>query len=377
MEEVTTFQQSNRLHLLTEWTRLECEPGKLNEVREKNGGKVILRGVLQRADVLNQNGRVYPRSILEREIRNYQKFIRENRAMGECVPPGTGILTESGWKNIEDISENEVIATYNPTTNCVEYQQITEKIVFPYAGKLHRIHNHSTYDMLVTPSHKLVLWNRKNEPYKMTSSAMLAIYYGNDEIARSELSQSMFKGEYTGDLGEIAHQTTMSADLQFMKIDEVDYDGMVYCVNVKNGSWLMRHNEHVAWTGNCDHPETSVVELKKVSHVVREAEMDPEGTVAGVVELLDTPCGKILQSLVESGITLGISSRGVGSTKRDGDSQVVQDDFQLICFDIVAEPSTTSAFLLPEGLSVARPRLDKTDRIYRIFNEIESWPERR
>mgnify|MGYP003330905503 CR=1 FL=1 len=58
--------------------------------------------------------------------------------------------------------------------------------------------------------------------------------------------------------------------------------------------------------------------------------------VYGVIEILDTPSGKIIQSLIESGVTLGISSRGVGSTKRQGDTQVVQDDFQLICFDMVS-----------------------------------------
>ena len=79
-------------------------------------------------------------------------------------------------------------------------------------------------------------------------------------------------------------------------------------------------------------------------------------TCYGTVELLDTPCGKILQSLVESGVTLGISSRGVGSTKRDGDLQVVQDDFQLICFDMVSEPSTPNAYMMKE----AKDRLKKT-----------------
>ena len=99
--------------------------------------------------------------------------------------------------------------------------------------------------------------------------------------------------------------------------------------------------------------------------------------VVGTVELLNTPCGKILQSLVESGVTLGISSRGVGSTRRQGDSQVVQEDFQLICFDMVSEPSTPGAFMLREGKIVNKKELDKiftrSDRIDRIFNEILSW----
>ena len=97
----------------------------------------------------------------------------------------------------------------------------------------------------------------------------------------------------------------------------------------------------------------------------------------GIVELLDTPAGKILQSLVESGVTLGISSRGVGSTKRDGDHQVVQDDFQLICWDFVSEPSTPGAFMMKEGREISDEELNKhfnfTDRVDRIFNDILEW----
>jgi hypothetical protein len=197
------------LKLLTEWAPFSYDAKSIKESREQNGGKLIMKGILQKADTLNQNGRMYPRDILEREVRNYQKFIRENRALGEC-----------------------------------------------------------------------------------------------------------------------------------------------------------------------DHPDSSVVELKKVSHIVREAFMD--GNVChGVVEILDTPCGKILQSLVEAGVTLGISSRGVGSTKKSGDHQIVQDDFQLICWDFVSEPSTPGAFMMREGIQVRSSDLTRTfnrsDRIDRIFNDILTW----
>jgi len=76
-------------------------------------------------------------------------------------------------------------------------------------------------------------------------------------------------------------------------------------------------------------------------------------------------------------VTLGISSRGVGSTRKEGDTQIVQDDFQLICFDMVSEPSTPGAFMLREGKDISREDLKKhftsTDRIDRIFNDILAW----
>lgn len=197
------------LKLLNSYEVFDYTPDMIKESREKNNGKVVMKGILQKADTLNQNGRIYPMNVLEREIRNYQKFIAENRALGEL-----------------------------------------------------------------------------------------------------------------------------------------------------------------------DHPDSSVVNLKNVSHVIKEAYLD-RGVVYGTVELLDTPSGKILQSLVESGVKLGISSRGVGSVKKQGDYHIVQDDFQLICWDYVSEPSTPGAFMLPEGRTINSSELrnifNKSDRIDRIVNDILSF----
>jgi len=199
---------STDLKLLNTYEVFNYTPEMIKESREKNNGKVMMKGILQKADTLNQNGRIYPMDILEREIRNYQKFIVENRALGEL-----------------------------------------------------------------------------------------------------------------------------------------------------------------------DHPDSSVVNLKNASHLVKEAYIDKQ-VVFGTVEILDTPSGKILQSLIESGVKLGISSRGVGSTKKQGDYHVVQDDFQLICWDFVSEPSTPGAFMLPEGKSINPNELknafNKSDRIDRVLNDILS-----
>lgn len=197
------------MKLLTEWCAFNITKEMIKESRERHGGKLILKGPIQKANTLNQNGRIYPRAILEREVMNYQKLIQENRAMGEC-----------------------------------------------------------------------------------------------------------------------------------------------------------------------DHPDSSVVELKNVSHVVKEAYMQGD-IVYGSIEILDTPSGKIIQSLIESGVTLGISSRGVGSTQKQGSTQIVQDDFQLICFDMVSEPSTPGAFVIKEGKNISKNELKKTfnksDRVNRIFNDILQW----
>ena len=100
--------------------------------------------------------------------------------------------------------------------------------------------------------------------------------------------------------------------------------------------------------GELDHPESSVVNLNNVSHNVLKMWWDGND-LKGVVQVLDTPSGKILKSLFKAGITLGISSRGLGSVKELRSEGVVQvqDDFELICFDFVSNPSTHGAFLTP------------------------------
>ena len=553
------------LKLLTEWAPFSYDTKSIKESREQNGGKLIMKGILQKADTLNQNGRMYPRDILEREVRNYQKFIRENRALGECVDAETTIHTKRGWVSIGDVKKGDVVFTLNLETNKIEEQPVLHKTEMFYEGEMLHFMNGGSLDMMLTPDHKFLLWDRKNLPSYLPASKVADLasdrsswlshsylrYDGDWNIDNDETTftppgckisvdkhlWAAFMGIYLAEgcadgvkrgfaktnniqitqkksdvivairgllqqlpydfkerirvdgetidfsirndnlhefLYELGHSgvkyvpdyikswsseyletfmtwallgdgrnrkdrkgglireycsvssrlasdmqeiflkigtgsrittynqadrpitenrmilaknsqpmnivseqvATISLDTRFLKIDKVDYKDWVYCVTTQNGNWLARRNGKAFWTGNCDHPDSSVVELKKVSHIVREAFMD--GNVChGVVEILDTPCGKILQSLVEAGVTLGISSRGVGSTKKSGDHQIVQDDFQLICWDFVSEPSTPGAFMMREGRQIASSELARTfnrsDRIDRIFNDILTW----
>ena len=102
--------------------------------------------------------------------------------------------------------------------------------------------------------------------------------------------------------------------------------------------------------GELDHPESSVVNLKNVSHNIVDMGWDGKDLV-GTVEILPTPSGNILRDLLQSGFLLGISSRGLGSVKKDmrEGTDVVQDDFDLIAFDFVSNPSTQGAFMYPQG----------------------------
>ena len=124
--------------------------------------------------------------------------------------------------------------------------------------------------------------------------------------------------------------------------------------------------------GELDHPDDSVVNLRNVSHMVTECWWDGD-KVMGKIKALDTPSGNILKSLAKSGVSLGISSRGMGSVQEGQEGTIAEDDFQLICFDIVSEPSTGGAYL---NLSESQQRelqnkvWTKADRINRALYSV-------
>jgi hypothetical protein len=155
------------------------------------------------------------------------------------------------------------------------------------------------------------------------------------------------------------------------KSDTVNGNGRVYPHNVlmkemKNYQKLVKECRAL---GELDHPEDSVINLKNASHMITEVWW--EGTaVMGKAKVLDTPSGKILRSLVESGVTLGISSRGMGSVTESNGQTTVEEDFQLICFDFVSEPSTPGAFMMKEAKDHTNQVFTKADRINRLLNEV-------
>ena len=124
--------------------------------------------------------------------------------------------------------------------------------------------------------------------------------------------------------------------------------------------------------GELDHPESSIVNLQNVSHNVRRVWWKGDD-VMGEVEVLGTPAGNILKELLRAGIKLGISSRGLGSVKELEEGTVaVEDDFELVCWDFVSNPSTHGAFMHPKGVneSVNRTPFDKYEKVNNIMNQM-------
>ena len=123
--------------------------------------------------------------------------------------------------------------------------------------------------------------------------------------------------------------------------------------------------------GELDHPDTSVVNLANASHNILDVWWNGDD-VMGKVEVLPTPSGNILKELLRSGIKLGISSRGLGSVKQiSEDTVAVQNDFELVCWDFVSNPSTHGAFMKPINESVTRKvKKDKYFKVNNIISEM-------
>jgi hypothetical protein len=539
----------------------------INEIKKLDSGQriieepLVLYAVLQKCGVENRNGRIYPREILERESRNYQKIIQENRALGECVPAGTEILTKNGWVNIENVNIGDEIFTLNLSNNNIEIQPIEQTINKPYNDDLVHIYNKGSLDMKLTKNHKMVLWDRYENQYEMTAidfyeamkngdskvshskinyggvwfgvndefftlpntdikidikdwAAFLGIFISEGHTSGSKggkkrnlvsitqkkedtkkmvkelldrlpfkytisddrqfniynadlhnhlsvlgnsgekhipeyaknwtpellnimltwlligdgrnrknekgellreyyttskkLSEDVFelflklgsgatintrkqKDRFINDITYVEKEiengdgtlslvkeevktkrliskenskllyivcekrsSSVTLDKRFTNVELEKFNDNVYCVSVPNKTWLMRYNNKVAWTHNCDHPESSIISVDRISHNITEIWWEGN-TLLGKLEVIMSPgfinhgiisCqGDQIANLIRKGIMIGVSSRGVGSLDKKDGKNYVQDDFELICWDIVTSPSTPGSWI--------------------------------
>jgi hypothetical protein len=134
------------------------------------------------------------------------------------------------------------------------------------------------------------------------------------------------------------------------------------------GKYMQSVKENRAM-GELDHPESSIINLKNVSHNITGMWWDGDN-VMGKIEILPTPSGNILKALIQSNITVGVSSRGMGSLKQMGDLMEVQDDFELLCWDFVSTPSNPGSYmhLVKEGLDFSTQ--NKYAKVNSIVTEI-------
>jgi hypothetical protein len=157
------------------------------------------------------------------------------------------------------------------------------------------------------------------------------------------------------------------------RADQKNHNGRLYDKKLLNRE-IQNYKENfiekgIAY-GELDHPESPIVSLKNASHIVRDLWWK-DNDVMGRVELLNTPSGNIVKAILQAGHAIGTSSRGTGSVKQTNEGYLeVQEDFSLVCWDFVSNPSTHEAFLKPvkaleESRLPKQTNLKKLDEIIR------------
>ena len=133
----------------------------------------------------------------------------------------------------------------------------------------------------------------------------------------------------------------------FMEAETKNRNGRVYPSPIMEREIVRYNNEYVRQNralGELGHPSGPTVNLERASHMITEMRMDGKNVIGKSV-ILGTPYGKIVSSLIDEGVKLGVSSRGMGSLKEVNGYQEVQEDFMLAAVDIVADPSAPNAFV--------------------------------
>ena len=133
----------------------------------------------------------------------------------------------------------------------------------------------------------------------------------------------------------------------FMQANQKNRNGRIYPRDVMNAAVSKYVNDQVSKgraVGELNHPEGPTVNLDKVSHKIESLQWEGDDVV-GKATILETPMGKIVKGLLDGGVSLGVSTRGMGSLKNGNDAMIVQKDFMLNAVDIVQDPSAPSAFV--------------------------------
>jgi len=133
----------------------------------------------------------------------------------------------------------------------------------------------------------------------------------------------------------------------FMQSEQVNKNGRIYPAAIMEREVEKYNNDYIKTNrslGEMGHPQGPSLNLDRISHLIKEMKMDGN-TVYGKAKILDTPYGNIVKNLIDEGVRLGVSSRGMGSLKQVNGINEVQDDFSLATVDIVADPSAPNAFV--------------------------------
>lgn len=196
----------------------------------------------------------------------------------------------------------------------------------------------------------------------MENKRLIVDYVGTFELTPQQINESMMKND-----GKLILSGVMQ------RCDAINQNGRKYPVDIlrrEADKYKKIFITERRALGELDHPESPVVNLANVSHNVLDLWWDGNNLM-GKIEILSTPSGNIAKELLKAGIRLGISSRGMGSVKAIGEGKVeVQDDFEIVCWDLVSNPSTQGAFMETLNEGKMHQQTSKYYKVNQIISDI-------
>lgn len=302
----------------------------------------VVHAIFQKYGLKNANGRIYPEHVLKKQVELYQQKIQEHRALGECYTLDAKVLTPSGWVDIASIQEGDEVITLNVQTKRTETQKVCRKIQHQHNGPMIRLVGKGINE-LVTAEHGYPLFDSTTNEFICFATA------------RQIMDHSLpnFNNLYIP-----SNTTTINSGIslsqKYISCIETTYNGEVACIEVPNHTFYVQVNGFQHWSKNCNHPAESTIDLGRISHNITELHWEGK-TLVGTMELnvsqgfvtqgICSTFGDTVANLLLHGYKIGVSSRGVGSVLKKFDQYIVGDDFELICWDIVSDPSTPNAWI--------------------------------
>jgi len=285
-------------------------------------------------------------------LSNDKEYIIDNKALYNFLKP----LGDSNEKYVPQYAKDWSINLLN--------ELLTWMLLGESDNGIIREHS-STSDKLSEDIFEIFLKVSNGANFSKTKQKDVFIDEEVDIDGELMLIKKVVKSKELNVISEITSKG-LSLDTRFIYAEKIPFDDNVYCVTVENGTWLMRYNNKISWTHNSDHPESSIISNDRVSHEIKKIWWEGK-TLVGEMEIIMSPgfinqgiisCeGDRVANMLRKGIRVGVSSRGVGSLDEIKGELIVQEDFELICWDIVTSPSTPGSYMFNNS-SEAKPFME-------------------
>jgi hypothetical protein len=276
-------------------------------------------------------------------------------ALGECYKPDAEVLTSKGWMKLSDISVGDEVLTFSHDDGIIAFSpcNVTRKIERTSTSKLITIKSTGEFskptygiDDIVTPGHKYPVFKKEGSRYVYDCEVEAK------KLKKQEGYIPVAKDIFTESGGDSKDENFVA--IPDLKFSTEEYDGKVMCIEVPTHNFYVRCNGKTHWTCNCNHPEHTEIDLSRISHNIIECHWEGH-TLVGKIEFnltegfrrygICSSLGDTCANLIINGYKIGVSSRGVGSVQQRLGKFYVDDSFEIICWDIVASPSTPGSYI--------------------------------